>query len=131
MTNFTISTIKKYDFTRLLIKLAPLPTTLLCIMNATFEVPANSSNHGNPHLLCTPPQWHDYVIFYFTNYFAHAATVVSAPGQGFLETLVTVISALLLPTAGISQAMYGMYWHPITMKNKLQRAARARALHGS
>ena len=43
--------------------------------NITIEVPAGTTNHGNLHLLCTPAQAQDILVFFAANYFARAATV--------------------------------------------------------
>lgn len=80
-------------------------------MNITITVPEGSTNHGNPNLLCTPPNWYDYVIFYFANYFAHAATVITVPGQGTSETIEVIRNALLLPTSGVLRAMSAIRRH--------------------
>lgn len=74
-------------------------------MNLTITVPDGSSNHGNPNLLCTPPSWFDYILFYFSNYFAHAATVISTPGQGSEETFLAILAALLFPASGLTCAL--------------------------
>ncbi|KAK3942948.1 hypothetical protein QBC46DRAFT_447257 [Diplogelasinospora grovesii] len=97
-------------------------------MNFTIVVPEGSTNHGNPKLLCTPPAWYDYVLFYFANYFAHAATVISYPGQGGFETVAVAVSALMLPVSGFTRAANAIYRRARFESNPLKRAARARAL---
>lgn len=98
-------------------------------MNITITVPKGSTNHGNPNLICTPPNWYDYMIFYFANYFAHAATVVTTPGQGTPETFEAFTNALLIPTSGIVRALVTIWRHAGTVKNdQLRRAAKAGAL---
>lgn len=97
-------------------------------MNFTFAAPEGSRNHGNPSLLCRVPSWHEYVIFYFGNYFAHAATVISTPGEGSWERAFIVMSALLLPGSGIARAVEAIVLHARTAKHPLKRAARAGAL---
>jgi len=39
------------------------------------------THHGKCNLLCAPATWFDILIFFLGNYVAHAATVVSLPGQ--------------------------------------------------
>ncbi|KAL3439870.1 hypothetical protein BJX65DRAFT_315347 [Aspergillus insuetus] len=73
-------------------------------MNITLTVPKGSTTHGTLYLLCKPPEWYDYIVFFFANYVAHAATVVSLPRQGFNETFLTSIAALLVPS-GIGRAI--------------------------
>ncbi|KAK3370359.1 hypothetical protein B0H63DRAFT_315143 [Podospora didyma] len=97
-------------------------------MNITLTVPEGSTNHGNPGLLCSPPKWYNYVVFFGTNYFSHAATVVSLPGQSIQETIMVLISALFLPSSGVARAIDVILSHPITFKDPLQRAMRANAL---
>jgi hypothetical protein len=97
-------------------------------INFTVSVPSGSTNHGNPQLLCTPPQWYDFVIFYFTNYFAPAATVINSPGQSWVDTLQTVVVALFLPFAGVSRALGTIMNHAVSFRDPIQRAARAEAL---
>jgi len=98
-------------------------------MNFTILVPNGTTNHGNPNLLCTPPKWYDFLIFYFANYLAHAATIVTLPGQGALETSAAVIAALFIPTSGVMRATKVIIRRAGLVKNDpLRRAARAGAL---
>jgi hypothetical protein len=97
-------------------------------INFTISVPPGSTNHGNPHLLCTPPKWYDFVIFFFSNYFAHAATVINRPGQHWTETLEVVLLALLWPISGVSRAMVAIFSHAATERDAIKRAARSSAL---
>lgn len=48
----------------------PLEIRRKQMKNLTITVPNGATNHGISNLLCTPPSWTDYVIFYLTNYFA-------------------------------------------------------------
>ncbi|KAF7555999.1 hypothetical protein G7Z17_g1731 [Cylindrodendrum hubeiense] len=98
-------------------------------MNFTITVPKGSSNHSTPNLICTPPQATDYIVFFFTNYFAHAATVVSKPGQSLARTCLFIVLALILPGSGIIRALSAILHHASTeFKNPAKRAARAGAL---
>jgi hypothetical protein len=96
--------------------------------NFTVTVPDGSSNHGNPNLLCTPPNWFDYILFYFSNYFAHAATIIMKPGQGRKETIGVIFAALLLPGSGVGRAIDAIYRHSRTESDPLKSALRAGAL---
>ncbi|KAK3302748.1 uncharacterized protein B0T15DRAFT_314050 [Chaetomium strumarium] len=98
------------------------------MLNLTITVPDGSSNHGNPRLLCTPPSWFDYIIFFFSNYFAHAATVITNPGQGRKETIFVILAALLFPGLGIVRAMEAIRRHSSFEFDPLRRALRAGAL---
>jgi hypothetical protein len=42
----------------------------------------------------------DITKFFLLNYFAHAATVVSYPGESTVEVFIAVVAATLLPTSG-------------------------------
>jgi aspartate/methionine/tyrosine aminotransferase len=85
-------------------------------MNIRLTVPEGSTTHGTPYLLCKPPEWYGYIVFFFANYVAHAATVVSLPGQGFNETFLTSIAALLVPSTRIVRAIDVFFQHPIFRK---------------
>jgi hypothetical protein len=69
-----------------------------------FQPPPGTKNHGDPNLLCVEPQWTDYVIFFATNYFAHAATLISHPGESSLETVTATANALFIPGSGALRA---------------------------
>ncbi|KAE8349996.1 hypothetical protein BDV28DRAFT_151346 [Aspergillus coremiiformis] len=97
-------------------------------MNLTITVPKGSTNHGNPSLICTPPGPSDYIIFYFSNYFAHAATVIATPGQGNRETFLAILLALLIPGSGVSRAVDAIRRHSIFERDAVRRAIRAGAL---
>jgi hypothetical protein len=99
------------------------------MLNLTVTVPDGSSNHGNPHLLCTPPSWSDYLVFYASNYFAHAATVITDPGQGTKETISVTLAALLLPVSGLMRALVAMRRHSRFEPDLPKRAVRAGALY--
>jgi hypothetical protein len=73
-------------------------------MNFTIQAPSDTKNHGNPALLCVPPQWSDYLNFFATNYVAHAATLISRPGEGTGETLFDALNALFIPGSGALRA---------------------------
>lgn len=98
------------------------------MVNITFTLPDGSSNHGNPNLLCIPPSWSDYLLFFFSNYVAHAATVITFPGQGRIETVFVILSALFLPGSGIMRALRAIRARSGFEPDLLRRAARAGAL---
>ncbi|KAL2843051.1 hypothetical protein BJX68DRAFT_270376 [Aspergillus pseudodeflectus] len=98
-------------------------------MNLIISVPAGSTSHGDPQLLCTPPRWYEYIFFFFTNYLAHATTVIAVPGQTTTETVFSAIGALLAPSSGIFRAVEIFIRRPaFRMRNPLNQAAAARAL---
>jgi len=97
--------------------------------NFTLIVPDGATNHGDSSLLCLPPKWYDYVIFFMTNYVAHAATVLATPGQATIETVYWSITALFLPGAGLVRTLPFLIRRPgLVRKDPLRRAALAGAL---
>jgi len=97
-------------------------------MNFTITVPEGTTNHGDPGLLCTPAQWHDYLAFFFGNYVAHAATIVPTPGQSMTDSFFSIFMALLLPGSAIVRSVTVIIRRPATERNPLMCAARAGAL---
>lgn len=70
-------------------------------MNFTSSALPGIINHGDPKLLCHPPEWTEYVVFYFGNYLAHAATVRSLPGETWKGAAWTAATAYFLPFTGL------------------------------
>jgi len=87
--------------------------SLLCLLilvtaaapnqNITIEVPPGTSNHGDPHLLCTPTRTVDVASFFLLNYVAHAVTVRPSPGEHLIPSVKLILFALVFPTSGISK----------------------------
>lgn len=97
--------------------------------NFTVTVPVGTTNHGDPHLVCTPAAWYDYVIFFSINYFIHAATVPSVPGETLFETGFTVVNALFVPGFGVTRALRRLVLRPrLQTKHPLDCALKAGAL---
>jgi hypothetical protein len=96
--------------------------------NITVSLPPGYSQHGDPHLLCKPAQWYEILAFFLTNYVAHAATVITSPGQHWTETLEISWLALLVPVSGIARAVSAVSEHSALEKAPIQQAARAGAL---
>ena len=97
-------------------------------MNFTVVVPKGSSNHGDPRLICLIPRWHDYITFFLANYLAHAATLVTFPGQSVLESISYALAALLLPSYGVLRIVKLLFVRPGLERDPLHRAAKAGAL---
>ena len=98
-------------------------------MNFTVAVPPGTVNHGNPSLICTPPEWYNYAVFYLANYFAHVFTVVTKSGQGILETADAAFFALILPGSGVARAVSTMVRRArLYRKDPLKQALQAEAL---
>ncbi|MCJ1331009.1 hypothetical protein MMC10_007696 [Thelotrema lepadinum] len=97
--------------------------------NITFTAPSGSTNHGNPNLICLPTQWYDVIVFFLTNYFAHAASIIVDPGADLHKNIAVILSALVLPGSGYVRAVLAIRDHAATeINNPLRRAARAGAL---
>ena len=80
--------------------------TTVAALPAPQVVPrSNVTNHGDPHLSCTPTKWSDIASFFLGNYVAHAATVKAYPGEGGTSTLLAMLGALLLPTSGLLRGL--------------------------
>ena len=78
--------------------------------------------------LCKPAKWTDLATFYLGNYFAHAVTVRSTPGQSFWLGVLTMLYALLYPISGLYAGARAISSAAVLGKTPLQTAARARAL---
>ncbi|KAF2115362.1 hypothetical protein BDV96DRAFT_599709 [Lophiotrema nucula] len=71
------------------------------LQNITLPLPVGTTNNGTPGLLCTPTRWTDVASFYLLNYVAHAATVITRPGERSVDFAVTVLGSLLFPALGL------------------------------
>ena len=80
-------------------------TTVVTLPAPQFVPRFNVTNHGDPNLLCTPTKWSDIASFFLGNYFAHAATVRTYPGEGIVSTILAMLGALLLPTSGLIRGL--------------------------
>ncbi|RYP69575.1 hypothetical protein DL771_006012 [Monosporascus sp. 5C6A] len=80
------------------------------------------------NFFCRDALWTDVAIFYLGNYFAHAATIYSRPGQSILNTGITVVTALMLPGIGVVKGADAISSLAVFAQTPLQMAARAGAL---
>ncbi|MCJ1427915.1 hypothetical protein MMC29_005821, partial [Sticta canariensis] len=96
--------------------------------NGNVTLPVGVSNHGDPNLLCSPAKWTDIVIFFLGNYFAHAATIRSSPGDSIYVSTINAVSALFFPASGIRRGLAGVFSLAKFGRTDLQIAARAGAL---
>jgi hypothetical protein len=86
-------------------------------------------DHGDPDLVCYSPGFIDYFTFFATNYFAHAFTLVSQPGQTKLEALIDALNALFIPGSGTLRAIRIIRLNStFDRSNSLRQAASAGAL---
>ncbi|THV49274.1 hypothetical protein BGAL_0203g00080 [Botrytis galanthina] len=102
--------------------------------NITIKVPSSTTQHGNDHILCLPitrdywPSVAAVIIFFATNYLAHAATVKSSPGDDTLLQGCNALLALFFPMSGLLRALNAIVRLPILARNELEKACRAGAL---
>lgn len=75
------------------------------LRNFTIALPAGTSNHGDPHILCPPTTWASIAVFFLGNYLAHAATVKLPPATSLLSNLRICFGALLMPAIGLVFAL--------------------------
>ncbi|KAF6818871.1 nacht domain protein [Colletotrichum musicola] len=86
-------------------------------------------HRGDCNLLCKPASWTDVLVFFLGNYVAHAATVITSPGQTTLQTVTLTLSAVLFPNAGIRNGLRAIINRSqLESFSSLQKAARAGAL---
>lgn len=92
------------------------------------EIPGYE-HHGDCNLLCHKASWVDILQFYAINYFAHAATILTSPGQSTFVTLVNILMALSFPGSGVSRGIDAILsGAKLIGKTDLQIAAKAGAL---
>ncbi|KAK1968280.1 hypothetical protein LY78DRAFT_544370, partial [Colletotrichum sublineola] len=80
-------------------------------------------------LLCQRAKWTDVVVFFFSNYVAHAGTITTRPGQSDFVTMVTMIVAVLFPGSGLWNGLMAIFSFAAFAPTDLQKAARAGALY--
>lgn len=102
---------------------------IISLINITVTVATGTSNHGNPKLLCLQGKWYDEVVCFALNYFSHAATVKSLPGEQLSDTVLDILSALLYPFSGIHRGIERMFRRAAWFsESDLESVARAGAL---
>ncbi|KDQ52007.1 hypothetical protein JAAARDRAFT_198658 [Jaapia argillacea MUCL 33604] len=74
-------------------------------------------------LVCNPTTWADIVVFFGTNYFAHAATIASIPGVPWYDTVLWTTIGLLMPFAGLGKALALIFRHFAGENSDLEKAA--------
>jgi hypothetical protein len=102
--------------------------TAAALKTITVEPLGGRSNYSNPNLRCTPATWVDVITFYIANYIAHAATVITLPGEATSSAVWVAIASLLFPISGVIRGFQAILSFAIFGKTDLQRAARAGAL---
>jgi len=112
----------------------PLNTTEVPSTSSTANItlPAGSTNHGDPHLLCTPASWFTVASFILANFVAHSATTPIYPGEQTFEKALAFVTSFLFPAAGVGRGLNtiarGIMVLATPEKSELQQAAAAGAL---
>ncbi|OCK93360.1 uncharacterized protein K441DRAFT_437013, partial [Cenococcum geophilum 1.58] len=96
--------------------------------NITVTLPNGTTNHGNPHLLCTPTKWTDVALFFLGNFVAHAGTVQKKAGEPFVSTLLAMVVVLLISSSGVLRGLLGIWRHVKFCTSPLIAASKAGAL---
>ena len=65
----------------------------------------------NPFLVCEEKRWKSILIFFTTNYIAHALTIIPDPGANWVAKIVLSFSALTVPNIGLIGAIRSVTWH--------------------
>lgn len=78
--------------------------------------------------LCRQTRWTDALVFFLGNYVAHAATVVTKPGQTTLSSVTAIVTAILFPGSGVRNGVDAILSKAIWGKTDLLIAAHAGAL---
>lgn len=91
-------------------------------------LPPGTSNHGNPNIVCFPAKWSEITIFFLGNYVAHAATVLSIPGQPTYGFFWDIVYALLFPVTAVRKGFKAIFSLAKFGATDLETAARAGAL---
>jgi len=99
---------------------------------ADINLPAGSTNHGDPHLLCTPASWFTVASFILANFVAHSATTPIYPGERTAEKALAFATSFFFPAAGVGRGLNtiarGIMVLATPGKSELQQAAAAGAL---
>jgi hypothetical protein len=90
--------------------------------------PHTYSDHGNPNLVCRPGKWPDVLAFFLLNYFTHAATIKTLPGESTPITILNILAALFFPASGVFRAYEALKGRAKSYQTDLETAARAGAL---
>ena len=97
-----------------------------------LALPPDSSNHGDPHLLCTPATWFNVAAFILANFIAHAASAPPLPGQTTMDQIRNFAEALFFPVIRVMTSIdsigTGFLLLVIRKESELQKAAVCQAL---
>ncbi|KAF9024823.1 hypothetical protein BDZ89DRAFT_109024 [Hymenopellis radicata] len=104
----------------------------LLVASSNITLPDNVTNHGEPNLLCKPSTGFTVFSFILANYVMHAATTQTFPRESPLHQVLTFVTVLLFPAAGISRGLNNIARGILVTANRkhgdLHKAAAAGAL---
>jgi hypothetical protein len=78
--------------------------------------------------ICFPAKWSDIAIFFLGNYVAHAATVLSIPGQPTFQSFGNIVFALLFPVIAVRRGFNAIFSLAKFGATDLEAAAKAGVL---
>ena len=91
-----------------------------------------ATNLNSSNIFCVVPSpWFSVMVFYLGNYAAHAATLVTYPGEAPICVFAAILYALFFPTTGIARGLNAIFRRarlPWCGQTDLRAAARAGAL---
>ncbi|KAJ7364756.1 hypothetical protein DFH08DRAFT_799071 [Mycena albidolilacea] len=93
-----------------------------------ISVPDGATTHGDLHTPCTPASAFDVVLFYLTNYFAHAVTVKLYGGEAGLAKYLSYVAALLFPASDLVRGLAAIVRRGRFGKGPLEKAVRSGVL---
>lgn len=92
----------------------------------------HATDHDSNNIFCVVPSpWFTVIIFYLGNYAAHAATLITYPGEAPVYVGAAILYALFFPTSGIVRGLNAIFRSarlPWSKRTDLCAAARAGAL---
>ncbi|KAK5110772.1 hypothetical protein LTR85_000734 [Meristemomyces frigidus] len=100
--------------------------------NLTVQMPPSATLLDNRRVLCVAGSpWKEallVVVFFATNYFAHAATVKSTPGDTTTITVRNIVLAVVFPMSGLMRALNAIARMARFGASEIENACRAGAL---
>ncbi|KDQ55137.1 hypothetical protein JAAARDRAFT_342022 [Jaapia argillacea MUCL 33604] len=90
---------------------------LLLVLVPTLALPIDAT------VICLPTTWVDILIFFGTNYIAHAATIPSIPAAPWYDTASWTFIILLVPFGGLGKSIGLIIRHLFSEGGDLQKAA--------
>ncbi|KAF7357534.1 Pogo transposable element protein [Mycena sanguinolenta] len=96
------------------------------VHNITVSVPDGTTIQGDS--FCKPATPFDILVFYLANYFAHAVTIKSDPGEKGIAKYLSYAAALFFPVSGLMRGLSTIVRRGRFTHGALTQAARSGAL---